>query len=421
MKTVTSLFMLLVIATSLFAQEKVVKHDGKGKSWINTIAKGFIITSGRAADLETAKHLALDNVKQDIVQSVADHIQVVSTQKTTELNGDVNSFLTSYNSEIKSESGDVSFLKGITLNKVEGWYWEKVKNKTDKSIFFRYYLKYPFSEQELNSLIAAYEKYDRDLTDMLNTELSIINNSNSLDEVFAANTRLQKLSGTFKDQRKQKLKSGLAVFKAIMQSLTVVPIDNSPGRMLVELKSGSREFIVSKTPRVSSPCAEILEVKNVENNILVNYNFDYCNPGNEQNYIEFYFSIGSTKIKDIVYFNVSTFIVELSVNGRIEIDLINNLAKISIPIFSTYSTPFIITDIELELPNNTIAFDNLNFEINIKGQHIVKASKALGDSEVKAINSLGLKTISGRIYHSLDEESSSSSIRFYKADFVLVK
>jgi len=422
MKKVYFLLLLLAVATSAFAQEKTIKTDGNGRKWINTLEPGFIITSGRAGELELAKQQAIDNVKQTIVQSVAEHIQVSTTQETTELNGDVNSFLSTYNSEIKTESGDVPFLKGISISKAEGWYWEKVKNKSTKAIFYRFHIRYPFSDQELNALIAAYEKNDRELTDRLNKELSIIDLTNSLDEMLAANNRLREMTGIFKDQRQQKVRAGLAAFKATMQSLSVVPLDNHPGKMIVVLRSGQREFTVSKPPRVSSPCAGIEEVSDIEGGTLITYSYDYCTDGSDQNYLEFYYSIGSVRVKDIVRFNVTAYKVELSISGKIRLELINNLAKLTFSIKAAYSTSFNITRIELELPDNEqLVFEPLEINTEGKGMHNIRAEKALSPASLSLFNKANYKSVSGRIFYTQNDTQISGSYRFYKVGFKLVK
>lgn len=417
-------FVLLLIAfsTSSFAQEKVVKHDGDGRKWINTLEPGYIITSGRAGDIEMAKKQAIERVKQSIVQSVAEQIEVTSTQETTELNGDVNSFLNTYNSEIKTESGDVSFLKGISLSKAEGWYWEKVKNKNTKDVFYRFHIRYPFSNSELNSLIAAYEEYDSELTARLNKELSIIDQTNSLDEMLAAQTRLREMTDIFKDQRRQKVRAGLAAFKATMYSLAVIPIDNQPGKMTVVLKSGHREFTVSKLPRVNSPCAVIEEVSDTESGTLITYNYEYCNADGDQNYLEFYYTIGSVRVKDIVPFNVTAFKVEISIIGKIHLEFINNLAKLDASIKTAYNTSFTITRIALELPEEKqLIFEPLAIEIEGKGIHQVSSKKALNNSDLNNIKNTKSHTISGRIFYTQNNTRVSESYRFYKSDFKLVK
>ena len=156
MKIISTILFLFAITLSTTAQEKVVQHDGDPGKWINTLEKGYIITSGRAAELEQAKQQAIENVRLYIVQSVAERVEVTTSHSTTELSGDVTSFLDTWKEDVATQSGNVPFLKGISLSKIDGWYWEKIKDKSTKAIFYRYHILYPFSERELNSLIAAY-------------------------------------------------------------------------------------------------------------------------------------------------------------------------------------------------------------------------------------------------------------------------
>ena len=416
MKYILSIFVLLVFSISAFAQEKVQQREGDPGKWVNTLEKGYIITSGRAAELEQAKQQAIENVKLSIVQSVAERVEVTTVHSTTELSGDVTSFLDTWKEDVKTESGDVPFLKGISLSKVDGWYWEKIKDKSTKAIFYRYHIRYPFSDRELNSLIAAYEKNDRELTERLNNEINIIDYTTSLDEMVAAQNRLREMSGIFKDQRKQMVRAGLAAFKATMQTLSVVPVENHPGKMTVLLRSGDRIFTVAKDPRVSSPCAEILEVTNIEGETQVTYSYDYCRAGSDQNVLEFYYTLGAIRLKDDVRFDITAYQVELSMGGTIQLKLINNLAKLSIPVETAYNTAFTVTRIELELDKDLqLIFDQLEIPFTGKGTHQIQVEKALSPEVLEQLENDHPKKVSGRIFYTQDDTGIAGSFRVYKA------
>lgn len=418
MKIISTFLLLFIITLSTVAQEKVVQREGDPGKWINTLESGYIITSGRAAELEQAKQLALDHVKLSIVQSVAERVEVTTVHTTTELSGDVTSFLDTWKEDVATESGNVPFLKGISMSKVEGWYWEKIKNKSSKQLFYRYHIKYPFSDQELNALIAAYEKNDRELTDRLENEIYIIDHTSSLDELVAAQSRLREMSGIFKDQRKQQVSAGLAAFKATMQTLSVVPLSNHPGEMIVLLKSGDRMFAVEKSPRVSSPCAEILEVTDIEGKTRVTYSYDYCRAGSDQNILAFYYTLGAIRLKDEVRFDITAYQVELSMGGTIQLNLINNLAKISIPVKTEYNTAFTITRIELEFENDfQLIFDDTQLLFAGKGIHHIQVEKALTSEYLEKLQAYPSKKVSGRIFYTQDDTDISGSYRIYKAEF----
>lgn len=420
MKKIIPFLFLFLICSGLFAQEKVIKHDGDGKKWINTLEKGYIITSGTAGELELAQQQAIENVKTSIVQSVAEWVQVSSTQNTTELNGDVNSFLQSYQSETLTESGDVPFLQGISLSKVEGWYWEKMKDKESKQVYYRYYIRYPFSEQELNALIAAYQKNDRALTDRLNSQLAIIDHSHSLDEMVAANAQLREMTQLFKDGRKQQVRAGLATFNATLKSLAVVPIINQPGLMVVVLQAGDRVFTTNKNPRVSSACAEVNEIERTEEGVSISYSYDYCRAGSEQNELEFYYTLGKMRIKDKVRFDVTAYKVDLSMAGTIQMTLIDNLAKLSVPVKSAFNTTFSVSRIELAFSEDLHLFFELTDALySGKGIQVILAEKALSPTQLKKIKNRTNKPISGRIFYTQTDTQIAGSYRIYKADIIV--
>lgn len=353
-------------------------------------------------------------MKEAIVRSVAEQVQTSTVQTTEELNGDVNSFLSTYSAQIKSESGDVPFLTGISESKVDDWYWEKIKDKKKHETYYRYHIRYPFPQSELNALVVAYEKYDRKLTDNLNRQLDTIGQTTSLEALFAAYTQLQGMSTLFKDNRKMLVKSGLNEFKSILKSLRVVPVENKPGSMTVQMRSGTRSFTIAQIPQVSSPCAETEKISADSGYITISYNYDYCKPGSEENYLKFRFSVGNMRLVDVAPFEITSQRVEMNVIGTVYLKMIGNLAKLEIPVKTKYGTEFQVTRIDLEFPSGIIlTFENQYIMVSGKGSHILKTDIVLNEKQQLDITKH--KIVSGRIYYKAGENT--GSYRIYKAKF----
>ena len=422
MKRVFFFLLILIISSRIEAQEKIIEKSGKMPSWVNTLESGFIITSAQQPKLEDAKQKALNNIKEEIVRSVADHIRVKTEINTRELSGDVNSFLETYQSTVTSESGDVPFLQGISLNKVSGWYWEKIKDKVNKKVFYQYYIKYPFTEFELNELIDAYKRQDRELTERLNTQLVVIDNTTSLDELILAHRQLTEMTTLFKDQRKYKVRAGIASFRGLLQNMRVSPIENIPGKMIVVLQSGNRVFIASGNPKVSSPCAEIFEVVSTLEGTLITYNYEYCLAGSDENTIDFLFVHGNLRLKDRVRFDVTKNKVDFYVSGPIVIVEQGDKLSLRFVLKSKFETPFTISRIELEQGENTfLVFDKLTQSVKGSGEHTILAQKniVLTDGQNQLLKDAD--TISGRVFFTIDETGIKDSYRVYKSRFRIEK
>ncbi|PLX17239.1 MAG: hypothetical protein C0599_14030 [Salinivirgaceae bacterium] len=130
---------IMLIAALLFAfapiQTKAqMKFDEssqrKAPKWVNGLVKDYIIIVGTGSDLEKAKEDALVRIKEKIIRAVAENVVFESkmTRKEDMLNN-LSSYAENYESTTQSKSADVSFVKGISLNKAEEFYWEKLKDK----------------------------------------------------------------------------------------------------------------------------------------------------------------------------------------------------------------------------------------------------------------------------------------------------
>ena len=174
-------------------QEKVIDKSGKAPKWINSTQKDFIIESGNGASIDEAKDRALINVKESIVKSVAEKITSTSEDKTMqEREGNSYKITGNYQSVIRSKTADLPFIKGISLNKVSDFYWEKLKDKKSGSVAYSYYLKYPFNDLELQSIILDYEMSQKKITEGLNDAIEGIDELPTIEQLLE---KIQTLRG----------------------------------------------------------------------------------------------------------------------------------------------------------------------------------------------------------------------------------
>ena len=86
------------------------------------------------------------------------------------------------------QTADIPSLKGISLNKVSDFYWEKIQNKKTKEITVAYHVKYPYSEAELQKLIREFNKKDQEMTSKLN---GIVNNIDDIKSIELISTNFK--------------------------------------------------------------------------------------------------------------------------------------------------------------------------------------------------------------------------------------
>ena len=141
---------------------------------------------------------------------MAENIQTSSEfNRDEKIKNNKTDFSESFKTATKTRAADIPFIKGISLNQVQEFYWEKVKENNE--VKYYYHIKYPFSEIQLRKLIMEYEKTDRELTEQLNGLINKIDSLTSIDELNRAHSELIKpwLKGFIDvDPRKKQSRSG---------------------------------------------------------------------------------------------------------------------------------------------------------------------------------------------------------------------
>ena len=185
MKRLLLILFLSPIAIACVAQTKVVESSSKRKpGWINGLEKDYIITSGSGSTVQEAQQNALNMVKEQIVSSVAENVQTTSEMKVEENTvNKVSTYLEKFATTTTTTSGPVPFLQGISLAKVEEFYWEKTENKANRSVRFEYHLKYPFPRTEIWKLVEEFKKRDVEMTKQLDDLFAAADNISNIDDI----------------------------------------------------------------------------------------------------------------------------------------------------------------------------------------------------------------------------------------------
>ncbi len=279
--TLVSILVILGIAlpTPLFSQKtKTLETANKKKpAWINSVQKGYIIVTGSGPTIEASQENALLKVKENIVRSVAENVSV-STEMTTkeQLGTNVSNFFQSYEQTTQTKTAEMDFIKGISINKAEDFWWEKIQS--GNSITFYYHLLYPFSETELKKLVMAFEKADRELTDQMNEILARIETSTVVEDMESDIQTLERLAQRFIDHRKTKAEVGIDQLKGRIKSINIVPISRTLGNIEYELRIGQQTVTTNKKPSVQNPtkCATITGIEPIQTGWSISFDAQYC-------------------------------------------------------------------------------------------------------------------------------------------------
>ena len=197
--TVALLFCMGTV--SLFAQAyKVVeKSDKKAPVWYESAESGYIVASAETGSMEEARQQCLESVKRQIIQAVAQNVEFSDshTVKQTSGNGDrITEFVDQYMAEGSTRAASLPFIKGISLSKVDGSYWEKRRDKKSGKITYAYAIRYPFPESEHKALVRQFEEQDRAMEDLIKKMEEHISDISSVEEIDQCITKMRPAADT---------------------------------------------------------------------------------------------------------------------------------------------------------------------------------------------------------------------------------
>lgn len=418
-KTLIALALLMSFGfvDQTYAQKaKVLEQQPKKKpAWVNSTAKDYIIAVASSSTLEDAQEKALIKVKEHIASSVADNISSTSEYTLTEdsQTGDMN-ISEHYKVATKTRAADIPFIKGISANQIEEYYWAKVKE--NDRITYYYHVKYPFTEFQLKKLIMEYERADRELSQQLEELTGKIDVAESIEELNQISAELKALSKSFidVDTRKNKSEVAMARIAQMLKNVSIETVGATLGEIRFTLNIDGRPVKTSATPKVKSNCAKITDIKPVDSDWVVTYSYNECydDPDNK-------ITVKSNGASKDFWFDINADKVEIFVNSDINLTAGNdNGSEVSgckcfIPVVSKYESPFVIEKVVLNFGNESpIIVENIGQRFSGKGNH---------DFNITIEQSLDKATytqkkhqfINGTIFYKSEKSKESNAYRIY--------
>lgn len=370
--------LISVVSLSL-AQDKVIQKSGKQPKWVNNLEKDYIITVGRGATSQEAQQNALTMVKERIVSSVAENVKAKTELKKEEANynNNISVFLEKFASSTTTESGKVPFLQGISLSKVEEFYWEKLQGK-DKKEYFYYHLKYPFPEFELQKLVSDYKMRDNELTRQLEDLIAQADNVESTEQAEKNIGELRVLTDYFMDGRKNQAELGITRYNSILSSIELVEVESSLGELKYSLRLGTRTITTTKKPLTKSECARITSTINNQDHWVVKFDYANCYEDPENNILVKY-RFGNADVQKKFYFDISANKASIFVNVPFHFTTMTkgestvDASMLDMTIVSKYEAAFTIEKVIIEFKGLTpVIIDGINQSYSGKGNHNLK-------------------------------------------------
>lgn len=404
-----------------FAQGKVVEKSGKQPKWVNGIEKDYLIVVASGGDIQTAQQNALTMVKEQIVLSVAENVKSTTELKREEssYNNNISNFLETFASTTTSQSGKVPFLQGISISKVEEYYWEKIR-RDDKSIYYSYHLKYPFPNIELHKLVSEYKKRDNELTSQLEDLLAQVDKVESVEEIEKNIAELKTLQDYFMDGRVDQCKLGITRYQELLKSIELVELAGDLGELRYYLRLGDKKISTAKKPQTKSECARVMSTINEKDAVKIKYNYENCYEDPENNILVKY-RIAGKEISKNFYFDVAQNKASIFVSDPFHFKVNQSSGEsvssctVDITLISKYEGPFTVDKVVLEWSGEApVIIEGIGQSYKGKGNHSLKLNISQ-PIKIQATSSLGKKVslMSGYIYYKSDATGEVKTYRIY--------
>ncbi len=420
------LISIMLLSINSFSQNKVIEKSEKKKpSWVYATAEDFIIVTGRGTTIDAAKKQILPLIREEIMNSVA--VYVKSTSETIIENKNKNNVIHTierFRNASTLETADIPLLKGLSLNKVNSYYWEKLKDKKTKQITVAYHVKYPFSKRDLEKLLNKFNEKEQETTNKLNEILHHIDDITSLEDIYTQIKQLQVFKNYFVDNRKEQAQLAIVKLKDMLKSIEIVPIENNLGTLKYGMKIGNKFYDISQKPKYkTSECITITSCTSQDHIQVIKYEYKDCIQ-DEKNFITVKYKYGNTKLRKTFYFKATKNIVDIFLHGKINIHAKNkdathvNSYSCDFTLVSKHDAAFIITKVKLDWPNISYTIAN-NLNLELSGQGIHNFSLDINEPIDLIASSFKQKShIDGTIFFKVKATNKTNKYKFYTQEIL---
>ena len=300
MKRLITFISALLLVGAAVAGEKVIQSSSKrAPGWIGGMEEGYFIVSAQAETMEDAQQKAMTQIREQIVSAVATKVHSATTITMHEIatNGDISS-RREMKSNLSVEAADIPYLANVSPSHAEDFYWAQIR-RDDKSTYFYYHIKYPFSNSKLRMLVEDYEKQQKLINDTLQAFASVnFGDFDDLDQMLLRHTQLKQFAATLRaDDARQDICKAIrnSYEQMLARNLHVETLAVDRNTTRAALLYGTQQLYCSALPKVKSNCLTAIEMKNGANTVIVNYDFQTGCYEDEQNWLDIIYTVMGKK------------------------------------------------------------------------------------------------------------------------------
>ena len=306
MKRLLTFISALLLVGAAVAGEKVIESSSRHQPrWIGGMEDGYFIVSAEASSLDAAQEKAITRVREQIVAAVATRVHSATsiTMHEVTTNGSINSHK-EMKSQLSVEAADIPYLANVSPSHAEDFYWAKIR-RDDKSTYYYYHIKYPFSNSKLRMLVDDYEKQQKLINDTLQAFASVnFADFDDLDQMLLRHTMLKQFAATLRenDSRQEIIRAIRSSYEQMLaRNLHVETLSSDRQSTRAALLYGTQQLSCSALPKVKSNCLTAIELRNAANAAVINYDFQTGCYEDEQNWLEIIYTVLGKKYSTRCY------------------------------------------------------------------------------------------------------------------------
>ncbi|MFR9526907.1 MAG: hypothetical protein SNI45_02410 [Rikenellaceae bacterium] len=293
------------ICSSAYSQNmKMVDSSLKNSpAWINDLSRGYLISMSSSSDIEEAKQIAITGVKQQIAQSIVSNISVEFLQSSHTVNTNQGSSYTSNVTDVvRSTTDKIPFLQSISLSKIADFYWEKYYDKKSGETRYDYYIKYPFSDAELDKLIAEFNTKQAEINSTIKQMSEALNSFTQIEDIAKNMSTLRALISEFaaEDPRITVVDELVNTYRAQYKYISIEEVEHKDKRIVLQPVLNGRSVTTAQIPTHKSNCADRIS-KSVTNGVIVVTYDDYVCRSGDDNWIDLTFKFGTIFVTSKIY------------------------------------------------------------------------------------------------------------------------
>lgn len=306
MKRLIAFVSALLLVGAAVAGEKVIQSSAKHQpKWIGGMEEGYFIVSAEAASLDAAQEKAITRVREQIISAVATRVHSATSITMHEIttNGSINSHK-EMKSQLSVEAADIPYLANVSPSHAEDYYWAKIR-RDDKSTYYYYHIKYPFSNSKLRMLVDDYEKQQKLINDTLQAFASVnFADFDDLDQMLLRHTMLKQFAATLRenDPRQEIIRAIRNTYEQMLaRNLHIETLSSDRQSTRAALLYGTQQLNCSALPKVKSNCLTAIELRNAANAAVINYDFQTGCYEDEQNWLDIVYTVLGKKYSTRCY------------------------------------------------------------------------------------------------------------------------